>query len=190
MATPRLIDAYLDALRSQLPADIVAELADGLTETYDHHRDRGLEAEAAARAAISEFGTPEQLTAAFAHGAPGRQLARHLLTTGPLVGTCWATALVTTHAWQTMPTAAHVALPLALLPVIGLLTVACRGPYRGIRAAALTAGTGVILLDSTALALLALLSPTLTWPLMLAATASFCRIAFTLRALPHLRTAT
>jgi hypothetical protein len=190
MAAPRLISAYLDTLRSRLPADIVAELADGLTETYEHHRGQGLEAEAAAQAAISEFGTPEQLTAAFAHEAPGRQLARRLLTTGPLVGTCWAIALITTRAWQTMPTAVHAALPLTLLAIIGLLTVAWRGPYRGIKAAALTAGTGVILLDSTALALLVTLSQTLTWPLMLAATTSFCRIALTLRALPHLRTAT
>ncbi|MFD8079120.1 permease prefix domain 1-containing protein [Streptomyces sp. NPDC059718] len=188
MATPHLIDAYLDALRDRLPADIAAELADGLLASYDDLRDQGLAPDAAAKAAIADFGTLEQVTNAFAHIAPGRRLARRLLATGPLVGGCWATVLLTTPTWHTMPAAAHAALPLTLLVVVSLLAVAWRGPYRGIRPAAIAAGTSLLTLDAAALAMLALLAPTLTGPLLLAATASACRFALTLRALPHLRT--
>ncbi|MDX2645409.1 permease prefix domain 1-containing protein [Streptomyces sp. PA03-1a] len=186
MATLHLIGAYLDALHERLPADIAAELTDGLLASYDDLRDQGLAPDAAAEVAIADFGTLEQVTAAFAHIAPGRRLARGLLATGPLVGGCWATVLVTTPTWRTMPAAAHAALPLALL-VVSALAVAWRGPYRRIRPAAIAAGTGLVALDAAALTMFALLAPTLTGPLVLAATASACRLALTLRALPRLR---
>ncbi|MGW3247936.1 permease prefix domain 1-containing protein [Streptomyces sp. NPDC001070] len=188
MATPHLIGAYLDALRDRLPADIAAELADGLIASYDDLREQGHAPDAAAKAAIADFGTLEQVTDAFAHIAPGRRLARRLLATGPLVGGCWATVLLTTPTWQSIPAVVHAAVPLTLLVVIGLLAVAWRGPYRRIRPAATAAGTGLVTLDAGALAMLALLAPPLTGPLLLAATASACRLALTLRALPRLRT--
>jgi hypothetical protein len=188
VAAPHLIGAYLDALRDQLPADIVAELADGLLASYDDLREQGLAPDAAAKVAIADFGTLEQVTDAYAYIAPGRRLARRLFATGPLVGCCWATVLLTTPSWQTMPAAAHATLPLTLLAVVSLLAVAWRGPYRRIRPAAIAAGTGLVTLDAGALAMLALLAPTLTGPLLLAATASACRLALTLRALPRLRT--
>lgn len=187
MATPHLIGAYLDALRDRLPADIATELTDGLLASYDDLRDQGLAPDAAAEVAVADFGSLEQVTAAFAHIAPGRRLARGLLATGPLVGGCWATVLVTTPTWRIMPAAAHVALPLALLVVVSALAVAWRGPYRRIRPAAIAAGTGLVTLDAAALTMFALLAPTPTGPLVLAATASACRLALTLRALPRLR---
>ena len=50
---PRLIRGYLDTLAARLPASVTDELADGLTETYQFHRSRGLAPEAAAMAASS-----------------------------------------------------------------------------------------------------------------------------------------
>jgi hypothetical protein len=188
VATPHLIDAYLDALCDRLPADIVAELADGLLASYDDLRERGLAPDAAAKVAIADFGTLEQVADAFAYTTPGRRLARRLFATGPLVGGCWATVLLTTPTWQSMPAAAHATLPLALLVVVSLLALAWRGPYRRIRPTAFAAGSGLVILDAGALTMLALLAPTPTGPLLLAATASACRLALTLRALLRLRT--
>ena len=41
MAGPDLIGEYVDRLARHLPADAVAELADGLAETYDRQRATG-----------------------------------------------------------------------------------------------------------------------------------------------------
>ena len=65
MAGHHLIAAYLTALTRRLPADPVDELRDGLTETYQRHRLAGLDPDAAARAAVTEFGEPELVIAAF-----------------------------------------------------------------------------------------------------------------------------
>jgi hypothetical protein len=56
---PGLIRGYLDTLAARLPASVTDELADGLTETYQFHRSRGLAPEAAAKAAVAEFGPAE-----------------------------------------------------------------------------------------------------------------------------------
>ena len=53
MAEHDLIDDYLARLARHLPADAVAELADGLAETYDRHLGAGLAGDAAAAAAIA-----------------------------------------------------------------------------------------------------------------------------------------
>jgi hypothetical protein len=92
------LDAYLAHLARHLPADVVDELADGLTETRQHHLDGGLSPTDAARAAIAEFGDPDQTIRAFVTQAPGRRIARTLLATGPLMALCWAPSLITAHA--------------------------------------------------------------------------------------------
>ena len=61
---PRLIRGYLEVLASQLPALIVDELADGLTETHQFYLSQGLSCDAAAEAAVGEFGSPEEILAA------------------------------------------------------------------------------------------------------------------------------
>jgi hypothetical protein len=91
---PRLIRGYLQVLADQLPASIVDELADGLTETYRFYLSRGLSASAAAEAAVQEFGSPEEILAGFARVNPARRAARRLLGLGPVVGGCWVAALV------------------------------------------------------------------------------------------------
>jgi hypothetical protein len=90
---PRLIRGYLQILAAQLPGPIVEELTDGLTETYRSYRIRGLPADAAAEAAVEEFGPAEEILAGFARVNPARQAARRLLGLGPVVGGCWVAAL-------------------------------------------------------------------------------------------------
>jgi hypothetical protein len=94
-----LIGDYLTALSGQLPAPIVEELADGLDQTRQHYLDQGLDADAAAGAAVAEFGEPRVIVAAFTRLSSARHAARRLLATGPVVGACWAAALITSRAW-------------------------------------------------------------------------------------------
>jgi len=100
MAKSSLIEDYLAGLATELPAPIVAELADGLHETYLAHRRAGLADERAARQAVAEFGNPDVIVAAFLATHPARLAARTLLLTGPLVGVAWATAVLALHAWD------------------------------------------------------------------------------------------
>ena len=70
MRGPGLISGYLDALAGQLLGPVVEELAGGLEDTYRRHLGLGLASEAAARAAVAEFGDPGLIAAEFAP-APG-----------------------------------------------------------------------------------------------------------------------
>lgn len=187
MSRPSLIDDYLDALRGQLPADAVTELADGLIETYDCHCARGLAPDAAARAAIADFGTPHLVAQAFAQIAPGRRAARALLATGPVVGACWALALMTARAWAwPIHLATVVALAAGLILVVATLVAACRSPYRRARNAALAGGTGVLALDVAALTILPTSASVLTGLLQCAIVASSLRLCLTLGSLYRL----
>jgi len=188
MAPHHLIDAYLAELRRALPADVADELADGLTETYDHFRDHGLDPDTAARTALADFGAAPDILNAFAQIAPGRRTARALLATGPLAGGCWALALLTGHAWQgPIPTAARLAFAALLLSVVALLVIAVRidHPYQR-RTPAIAGAGGVLLLDCAAVCTAALLISVPTWPLLLAVTASLTRICGTAPALQRL----
>ncbi len=89
MADHDLIRGYLDELARRLPAGAVEELADGLEETYQHHRRRGLSATDAARSAIAEFGHPRRVTTAFAHQSAGHRTAIALLATAPVFALLW-----------------------------------------------------------------------------------------------------
>ena len=83
MPGPGLITGYLETLSGQLPWPVVEELADGLEETYRRHLGLGLAPDAAAEAAVAEFGAPELIAAEFARAHPARRAARRLLVTGP-----------------------------------------------------------------------------------------------------------
>ena len=63
MAEPSLISEYLAELSGRLPAGIVEELADGLDQTHQHYLQHGLDPDAAAQAAIAEFGEPHVIVA-------------------------------------------------------------------------------------------------------------------------------
>lgn len=101
------------------------ELRDGLTEAAARHTDSGSPPRVAAEAAVGEFGTVDQVAAAFA-GELVTQQARHVVTalvvTGPLVGVWWVLLLA-----PTSPAGIPV-LPLVGAAVLmGLLVLATTG---------------------------------------------------------------
>ncbi|GAA3209748.1 hypothetical protein ACFO1B_51825 [Dactylosporangium siamense] len=190
MAGHRLIDAAVTDLARHLPADAVDELADGLTETYLQHLSTGLDPDAAARAAIAEFGEPHVVIAAFVRQSPGRRAAQALVASGPAVGGCWAVAMVTGHAWNwPVPAPVRLALGLGFLAVVSALALAAtaRHSYRRTRITG-AAGLGLMTLDAVVVVGAALLSLTVTWPLAIATAASLTRLILTARVVPRLLT--
>jgi hypothetical protein len=181
-----LIGAYLAALHRRLPPGPADEVADGLLEAYQHYLGRGEDADAAARAAIAETGDVTVITAEFTRQAPGRRTARLLLATGPVMGACWGTALISARAWAwPVPPGARIAFATALLLAIAGLALAgaSRHGYRRTRLTA-PAGAGLVILDTAMITAALLAAPALTASLILAAAASTARIAYTIRSLP------
>jgi hypothetical protein len=150
MPGPDLITGYLDTLSGQLPGPVVEELVGGLEETYRRHLGRGLAQEAAAQAAVAEFGDPGLIAAEFARAHPARRAARRLLAAGPVVGLCWAVALITSRAWTwPVPMAVDLVPGLALVAVVALLAFAARSTrYRPIGRAAAAGCIGTAALDA------------------------------------------
>lgn len=187
MPGPSLIDNYLAALSADLPAPVVAELADGLSETHRGHVSQGVDPDAAARAAVAEFGQPQIIVAAFIEASRGRKTARRLLAAGPAVGLCWAIALITARAWTwPVPVAARVLFGAALITVIGLLATAAKGRhYRLVCRAAAAACVGTTLLDAAMTSTFLAAAPALMWPAALAVVLSAGRSVFALRNVHH-----
>jgi uncharacterized membrane protein len=178
-----MIEDYLTALSAQLPAPIVDELADGLDETRQRYLRQGLDAEAAASAALVEFGAPDVILADFARQSPGRRAARRILAAGPIVGGCWTIALITSRAWTwPVPAVGRLLLGVALVAVIGLLAAAAFGKkYRSAGRAGAAGCVGMTVLDTAMLVMVAVAVPILVWPVFLAAGASAARLTFTAR---------
>jgi hypothetical protein len=176
---------YLTALSAQLPATVVEELADGLGQTQQRYLSEGLTPDAAAGAAMAEFGEPQVIVAAFTRLSPARHAARRLLAAGPVVGGCWAAALIAGRAWTwPVPGAARILFGVALIAVIGFLTAAAFGRrYRSARRAGAAACAGITALDTIMLITVMLAIPVLIWPVILAAAASAARLTFSARAL-------
>ncbi|MEP7022719.1 MAG: permease prefix domain 1-containing protein [Actinomycetota bacterium] len=185
MAEPSLITQYLAELARQLPNGIVDELADGLDQTYRHYLGQGLGPDAAAGAAVAEFGEPQLIAAACTRASPARRDSRRLLAAGPVVGACWAAALVTSRAWTwPVPAAARMTTGVALVTVIGLLIIAATGRcYRTTGRTGAAACLGVTVIDTTLIMTVAAVAPVMTWPVILAMTLSAARIAFAVRSL-------
>lgn len=185
MAEPRLIRAYLAQLSAQLPAPIVSELADGLEQTHQRYLGQGLDPDAAARAALAEFGEARVIVAAFTRGSPARRAARRLLATGPVVGACWGMALILNRAWAwPVPVSARVVAGAALITVIGLLGAAAFGRrYRPAGRVAAAGCIGLAVLDATMLIGITFADPVVMWPVIVGMTASLARITFTTRSL-------
>jgi hypothetical protein len=185
MPGPGLIEDYRAALSARLPASIVDELADGLAETYRSYLDRGLAPDAAARAAVAEFGEPALVAGAFTRASPARRTARMLLITGPVVGVCWGAVLVAGRAWTwPVPVAARVLAGVTLAGAVAMLVAAAVLPgYRSARRAATAACSGLTAVDVAAVAAVAVLARHVPWPVLLAVPASAARVAFTTRAL-------
>jgi len=185
MAEPGLIRDYLAALAAELPAPVVAELADGLEQTHRHYLGQGLDPGAAARAAVAEFGEPQVVVAAFTSASSARRAARELLVIGPVVGACWGAALVINRAWAwPVPTGVRVLLGAALITVIGLLAAAAFGRrYRSATRAAAAGCAGIAVLDATVAIAVTLAVPAVIWPVIVAAAASAVRISVATRGL-------
>ncbi|GIJ52325.1 hypothetical protein Val02_92110 [Virgisporangium aliadipatigenens] len=184
MAGHDLIDAYLAAAARCLPREVVDELADGLVETYQRQRSEGLDADAAAETAIERFGDLDVVLAAFVRQSPGRSVARILLCSGPVVGTCWGAALLAGPTSLPAPALVRVVFGAAVLTVVGLLAVAAtaRLGYRRTRAGAV-GGTTLIVLDAVAIVAVLNAGPGLPWPTAAACAASLTRIVWTAHAL-------
>jgi hypothetical protein len=183
MAQPRLISDYLAALSRQLPAPIVEELADGLTETCQSYLRQGLAPDDAARYAVAEFGDPAVIAAAYTATHPTRRAATTMLRTGPAVGACWAAALLTSRAWPGyLPALAPAGL--WVVTVIGLLATSALGTRYRLAARAGVAGcVGTAALDGLMIAGAIVILPSLTWIAAAAVAASSARLAFSARAL-------
>jgi len=179
---PRLIRGYLEVLADQLPASIVDELADGLAETYRSHLSRGLSRDAAAEAAVEEFGSAEEILAGFARVNPARRSARRLLGLGPVVGACWMAALVTSRI-RPGPWPAELVIGLVLASCIGLLAVAALGRRYRVSVFSGVAGfAGFAALDIALIVAVVVLAGSLTWLTALAMAGSMVRVALCARA--------
>jgi len=188
--TSPLITGYVQGLHRNLPAALADEAADGLMQTYQHHRAREASDQEAARTALAEFGDLATVVGEFTRQAPGRRAARLLLATGPLAGSCWAAALILGRAWAwPVPDTARAGFGAVLLIAALALAAAAtsRHSYQRTRLAA-AASPLILALDVTAVAAAGLYAPALTWPLCLAIAVSVTRIAFTARTLPRLAT--
>lgn len=185
MSEPRLIRDYLAVLAAQLPAPIVEELAGGLAETYRSYLRQGLVPDLAAESAVAEFGDPHVIVSAFARVNPARRGARRLLLTGPVVGGCWATVLITSRAWAwPVPLAARIVLGLALLTVVGLLAAAALGTrYLPAARSGIAGCLGITALDSIMITWVMLDIPSMTWVTIGALAASTARIALSMQTL-------
>jgi hypothetical protein len=183
MPGPGLIAAYLDALAGHLPGQVVEELADGLEETYRRHLGLGLPPDTAAQAAVAEFGAPELIAAEFARVHPARRAARRLLAAGPVVGLCWAMALIASRAWTwPVPAAAGILPGLALVAVVALLAFAARSTrYRPIGWAGAAGCIGTAALDAFMIIGVLAADPAARWAIALAITASAARLALNAR---------
>jgi hypothetical protein len=118
VAGDTVVESYLAEVGRRLPAGrraraaILDELRDGLYEAVD----RGLPP----AEAVGEFGTPEDVAAAFAGELAtvrARRTVWAYLGTGPLVGIWWLFTFVP-RPWATGPGAVWTAIP--LLPLVGI----------------------------------------------------------------------
>lgn len=187
MASDDLIAAYVAELTRRLPAGVLDELIDGLLETRDRFARQGLAPTAAASAAITEFGHPDDVVAAFVRESPSRRHAVRLLATAPIFAGLWGTALISSQAWTwPVPRPVEIAYGALLLAVAGTLfgVVAARRPGQNRPAA--HAGTVLVLLDAAMVIVVLLVAPALTWLMVPALVASIIRIAVVAPRLPRL----
>jgi hypothetical protein len=186
MAGTSLIRGYLAALGTRLPAAIVEELADGLDEAYLRYRESGLDDNAAAQAAVSEFGDPHVIADSFTASCPGRRLARRLLLTGPAAGLTWGSVLITSQAWAwTVPVAARVGFSTVFLTGVAMLVGAALGrSHRAVTRSAAAGGVCVTLLDVTMIGAVFGLPIRPGWLLAAAIVVSGLRIVHNVRGLP------
>jgi hypothetical protein len=199
----RILGAYQATLAAglagsrQARAGILAEIADGLLEATQAHQDNGLPAQAAAEAAVAEFGEPRglaRLLVAEQAGAAAHRVGLGLVLTGPLVGTAWLLAWTARSGlgWADQIGGLLSQYPLLVVvlglgvPAAVLAATAGAGPMmrrlalapRHAAALAMLAAGAALLGDTTLLTGVAVTHPPAagwSWPLMLAVTVSGIR---------------
>ena len=178
--TSPLLATYVLGLRRNLPGPVADEAADGLIETYEHHRASGAGEQQAARAALADFGDLAVVVDAYTRQAPGRLAARWLIVTGPVVGASWALALIAGHAWTwAIPGLVRLAFGVLLLASIALLLAAAtsRHSYQRTRLT-LLASPVFCVMDATAIVVALAYAPSVGLALLLAVAASAGRLVF------------
>lgn len=186
--TSPLIACYITGLRRTLPGAIADEIAEGLYETYQHHRASGAGDHQAAHDAVAEFGSLATVVEEFTRQAPGRRAARLLLATGPVAASCWAAAVVTSRAWTwPAPGAVLMGFGAVLAATVAALLIAAtsRHSYRRTRLA-VVACPALLALDAAAVAYVLAAAPDLTGILLVSVAVSTARMALTARTLPRL----
>jgi hypothetical protein len=187
MARHQLIAVQLDTLRTRLPEAAVAELADGLDETFDALLAQYGNPDTAAAATIEEFGDADTITAAFFRDSPFRRLATLLLATGPVMGLVWGVALIGQRAWNwPVPLPVRTLYGTALITVVAILIIVIRErhAYRRTRLTTTGCAVGLIILDSLMIGTIATLATVPAWTVAIAVAASLIRVVGILRALP------
>ncbi|MGV9878968.1 permease prefix domain 1-containing protein [Streptomyces sp. NPDC003006] len=213
-ATGRLIQEYAAELTAALhgpakaKARLVDEVRDGLADTAAAYADAGLPEEEAARQAVREFGTVDELLASCQREltvVQARHTARAVTLTAPFLVGCWYLARTAGHdlAWQLPRTAQLVAVHLAFVAtvaaVLAAVTLAATGslarrlptpdrvPLPLVVAWAGTTASGAMAASALALATAAALAT--DWPLLASAgalaAASHATIASSARACRH-----
>lgn len=183
MAEHSLIADYHAALAAGLPAELADEVIDGLIEADAKYRQQGLDAENAARAAITEFGEPSLVVEEFTRVSPAKRIARRLMVTGPVVGLCWGAALIDARAWQwPVPGLIRLVLGAVLAASVIVLVIAVLARrYRRVHRASTVACIGLATLDGLAVTAALVGAPRFGWLLGLAACVSTARLTFVAR---------
>jgi len=131
------VEHYLTDLSARLRGPrtvrrrILAEVADGLTETIGTHTTDGMPPMVAADTAVREFGDPATVAGSFAEElatATARRTIAAFIVTGPLVGIWWL-LLLHPEPWRTGILSLLIALP--ILPVIGVAVATALGTLAG-----------------------------------------------------------
>ncbi|MEU7880107.1 hypothetical protein [Microbispora bryophytorum] len=187
MAGHELIERHLRTLADRLPGPVVDELADGLLASYDDQMGRLGDPDAAARAALADFGDADTVTAAFVRASPARHAAFTLLAAGPIVGLSWGAVLITGNTWASLiPLSSRLAVGVLLGSAVLMLVIAIRDQrhYRTVRLAALGGAGTVAVLDTVMLGTVVTLVPPPSLLLLVALTGSVARIMLAARAIP------
>jgi hypothetical protein len=183
VAEHSLIADYHATLAAGLPPELADEVIDGLIEADAKYRQQGLNAENAARAAITEFGQPPLVIEEFTRAAPAKRIARRLMVTGPVVGLCWGAALIDARAWQwPVPGLIRLAFGAVLAASVTVLVIAVLARrYRRVHRAGTAACIGLAAVDALAVTAALADAPSFGWPLALAACVSTARLTFVVR---------
>lgn len=160
---------------------MIQEIRDGLTDTVEAHTHDGVPPDVAARLAVREFGTPEQLVPSCQREltiAQARRTALSVTLTVPSLIACWHLIWTAYQGWQLQQTAQLVAVQLAAVAAVATLLMAAALAATGALARRLPtperlplavawAGTTAGVAMVVATLALAVLSPLATnWPLV------------------------